>query len=315
MITRFLKTIALAVIIFACNLSFGENKIVFNRDIRPILSNKCFACHGPNAKDIKADLRLDTPGGKYGALTPRDNYQIIKAGSLKESELWYRISTDDVDERMPQEASHKTPLTPEQLALFKQWIIEGGGYQDFWAFVGPVRSKPADIKDESWRQNPIDHIVMVSFEKQGLEPKEPADQRTLIRRVTFDLTGLPPTLDEIHEFLNDKSPDAYPRLVDRLLEQTSYGEHMARYWADLVRLSDTNGMHKDFHREFFAYRDWLIRSFNDNMPFDDFIKYQLAGDLYKDPSRDQLVASGFNRLHLIIDKGMLSLNDRINQSR
>ena len=303
MITRFLKTIAFAVTLFACNLSFGENKIVFNRDIRPILSNKCFVCHGPNAKDIKADLRLDTPGGKFGALTPRDDYQIIKAGSLEESELWYRISTDDVDERMPPEVSHKTPLTPEQLALFKQWIIEGGGYQDFWAFVGPVRSKPADIKDESWRQNPIDHIVMASFEKQGLEPKEPADQRTLIRRVTFDLTGLPPTLDEIHEFLNDKSPGAYPRLVDRLLEQTSYGEHMARYWADLVRLSDSNGMHKDFHREFFAYRDWLIRSFNGNMPFDEFIKYQLAGDLYKDPSRDQLVASGFNRLHLIIDKG------------
>ena len=303
MISAPLKYIVFTAALFACKLSVGENKIIFNRDIRPILSNKCFACHGPDAEDIEADLRLDTPDGEYGALTARDDYRIIQPGSLEESQLWYRISTEDVDERMPPEASHKTALTPEQLALFKQWILEGGGYQEFWAFVPPVRSKPADIKDESWRDNPIDHIVMASFEKQGLDPKDRADQRTLIRRVTFDLTGLPPTLDEIHEFLNDKSLDAYPRLVDRLLEQKSYGEQMTRYWADLVRLSDSNGMHKDLHREFFAYRDWLIRSFNDNMPFDDFIKYQLAGDLYEDPSRDQLVASGFNRLHLIIDIG------------
>jgi hypothetical protein len=303
MITRFFNCIAFTAVLFACSESSGEDKIVFNRDIRPILSNKCFACHGPNGKDIEADLRLDTPDGQYGALTPRGDYSIIKPGSLEDSELWYRISTDDIDERMPTEASHKTPLTPDQLALFKQWIIEGGGYQDFWAFVPPLRSRTVDINDESWRQNPIDHIVAARLEKQGLQPKDRADRRTLIRRVTFDLTGLPPTVVQIHEFLNDKGPDAYPRLVDRLLEQKSYGEHMARYWADLVRLSDSNGMHKDFHREFFAYRDWLIRSFNDNMPFGDFIKYQLAGDLYEDPSRDQLVASGFNRLHLIIDRG------------
>ena len=144
---------------------------------------------------------------------------------------------------------------------------------------------------------------MAKLEKEGLEGKGEADKRTLLRRVTFDLTGLPPTLEEIEAFSNDDGADTYARLVDDLLQRGAYGEHMARYWADLVRLADTNGMHKDFNRDFTRYRDWLIRSFNDNLPFDEFVRYQLAGDLYENPSRDQLVASGFNRLHLIIDEG------------
>lgn len=294
---------AFAALFLVAPLHAGDALVNFNRDIRPILSNKCFQCHGPNAKDIKGDLRLDITDGAYGVLTPRDNNHIIKPGHPEESELWHRISTDNVDDRMPTIKSHKAPLTQQQLALFKQWILEGGGYQDFWAFVPPVKSKTDDLHHKSWQSNRIDHIVMARLEEQGLEPKAKADRRTLIRRVTFDLTGLPPTRQEINAFLGDKSQSAYADLVDRLLNQKSYGEHMTRYWADLVRLSDSNGMHKDFHREFFAYRDWLIRSFNDNLPFDDFIKYQLAGDLYKDPTRDQLIASGFNRLHLIIDRG------------
>jgi hypothetical protein len=296
---------AAATCLFAAivNLSVADDTINFNRDIRPVLSNKCFQCHGPNEKDREEELRLDVSDGEQGALTPRDDYFILKPGEPEESELWWKITEEYEDERMPPPNSHKEPLTKEEIANFTQWIKEGATYQDFWAFVPPTKAKLAKVKYKRWVSNSIDNRVLASLEGQGLKPNVEADKRTLIRRATFDLTGLPPTLDEIEEFLNDKSRNAYPRLVDRLLDKKSYGEHMARYWADLVRLADTNGMHHDFDREFSAYRDWVIRSYNDNLPFDDFIKYQLAGDLYDDPIRDQLIASGFNRLHLIIDKG------------
>ena len=275
----------------------------FNRDIRPLLSDRCFQCHGPDAEDRKKDLRLDIPDGPEGALASRDGYFILKPGQPEESELWWRITDDFEEDRMPPVEAHKPALNASEIALFEQWILEGAEYQDFWAFIPPQVAQPPPIENVDWSKNPIDHWVMAHLEKIGLQPTEEADKRTLIRRVTFDLTGLPPTSGEISDFLSDDSPDAYVRLVDRLLHGEAYGEHMTRYWADLVRLSDTNGMHKDFHREFSPYRDWLIRSFNDNLPFDEFIKSQLAGDLYTEPSRDQLVASGFNRLHMIIDRG------------
>jgi hypothetical protein len=285
------------------NLAQGDGTVDFNRDIRPVLSDKCFHCHGPHKEGRAARLRLDIPEGEQGALIPRKDYHIIKPGDLEGSELWRRITAADEYDRMPPKTSNKKPLTEQEIALFKQWIIQGGVYQDFWAFIPPKKHKAGRVKDKSWKENFIDHFVMASLTKQELEPKEEADKRTLIRRVSFDLTGLPPSLKEIDHFLKDDSPNAYTKLVDRLLNQETYGEHMTRFWADLVRLSDTNGMHKDFHREFSAYRDWLIRSFNRNMPYDEFIKYQLAGDLYEEPTRDQLIASGFNRLHMIIDVG------------
>lgn len=288
---------------FAAVSSASENSVNFNRDIRPILSNKCFHCHGPDEEDREEELRMDIPDGPLGALTPRDDYFIIKPGKPEESELWWRIIEEYEDERMPPASSHKEPLTEQEVALFKQWIIEGGEYQDYWAFIPPAKSKLAEVKNKKWGSSDIDNRVMATLEAQGLNPNPEADKRTLIRRATFDLTGLPPTLEEIDEFLNDTSPDAYTRLIDGLLSRNSFGEHMARYWADMVRLADTNGMHHDFDREFSTYRDWVIRSYNNNLPFDEFIKYQLAGDLYEDPTREQLVASGFNRLHLIIDKG------------
>jgi hypothetical protein len=277
--------------------------IIFNRDIRPILSDRCFHCHGPSQKNREANLRLDQPGGKEGALRTHDGSTAIKPGDLKGSELWNRITSDDEDERMPAADSNKKPLSVEEQQLFKQWILEGAKYDDFWSFVPPTRTPAPKIKNEAWRKGAIDAHVMARLEAKGLQPKQEADRRTLIRRVTFDLTGLPPTLDEIDAFLKDKSPDAYAKLVDRLLKKKAYGEHMARYWADLVRLADTNGMHKDFYRNFSTYRSWLIRAFNDNLKFSDFIKYQVAGDLFAKPSEDQLIASGFNRLHLIIDRG------------
>ena len=278
-------------------------RVNFNRDIRPILSDRCFHCHGPTQKNREAHLRLDRADGEEGALRTHEGSTAIKSGDLKASQLWYRITTDDEDERMPPADFDKQPLSIDEQQLFKQWILEGAVYEDFWAFVPPKRIPPPEVKNEAWRKGIIDPYVMARLEMQGLGPKDEADKRTLVRRVTFDLTGLHPSLPEIEEFLKDDSPDAYAKVVDGLLEKKAYGEHMARYWADLVRLADTNGMHKDFYRNFSTYRSWLIRAFNDNLKFDDFIKYQLAGDLYANPSEDQLVASGFNRLHLIIDQG------------
>jgi len=204
---------------------------------------------------------------------------------------------------MPPPDSHLEPLSAAQKDLIKRWILQGAEYLEFWAFA-PVKPQDAPrVRDRSWSAQRIDQFVMGRLEKNGLRPQPRADKRTLIRRVTFDLTGLPPTRREIRDFLADQSPEAYDRLVDRLLKSPHYGEHMAKYWLDLVRFADTNGIHHDHFREITPYRDWVIRAFNDNLPFDDFVTYQLAGDLYDEPTVDQQIASGFNRLHLVIDVG------------
>lgn len=275
----------------------------FNRDIRPLLSDRCFHCHGPSEENREASLRLDQPDGEEGALRTIDGLSSIKPGDLDASQLWHRITSDDEDEVMPPTDSNKKPFNAQELQLFEKWILEGAKFDDFWSFVPPKRTPPPKLRNADWAQGTVDPHVMTRIEELGLHPKAEADKRTLVRRVTLDLTGFPPSLSEIAAFLNDDSANAYADLVDRLLGEKAYGEHMARYWADLVRLADTNGMHKDFYRNFSTYRSWLIRAFNRNLRFDDFVKFQLAGDLYTDPSEDQLVASGFNRLHLIIDKG------------
>ena len=285
------------------SVGLAASEVDFNRDIRPVLSDRCFHCHGPAEEDRQAHLRLDRPDGEEGALRTFSGSTAIKPGDLESSELWYRITTDDENERMPPADVHKMPLSAHEQQLFKQWILQGAEYDEFWAFVRPKRTALPEVKHEAWRNGRIDPYVMARLEQQGLEPKPEANKRTLLRRVTFDLTGLPPTLSEIDAFLQDDSPAAYSRVVDRLLEDKGYGEHMARYWADLVRLADSDGMHADSYRNFSAYRSWLIRAFNDNLSFDDFITYQVAGDLYDKPSEDQLVASGFNRLHQIIGRG------------
>ena len=277
--------------------------VSFNRDIRPILSNRCFACHGPSDKSREGKLRLDVADGPVGAYRNRKGSFALKPGNLKESELWYRITTDDPEEVMPPPDSHKKPLSAAEKQLFKKWILDGAKYQKFWAFLPPRHADPPKVGDPQWQKGTIDPWAKAMMDKKKLKPKPEADRRTLIRRLSFDLTGLPPTLDEIEAFVQDKSPKAYEKLVDRLLASPAYGEHMARYWADLVRLADTNGMHKDFPRDFSPYRSWVIRAFNANMPYDRFITEQLAGDLIPNATPDQQVASGFNRLHLIIDKG------------
>lgn len=280
----------------------AEEPVLFDRDVRPILSNKCFQCHGPNAHDREANLRLDQSDGPEGAYRILDGIQPIKPGSLEESEVWVRVSSED-DDVMPPPDSGKKPLTEVQKETIRRWIEQGAGYSKFWAFEPPRKPDVPKPTNGEWSQQPIDQFVLRRLESKGLAPSPRADRRTLIRRVTFDLTGLPPTREEIRTFLADKSPQAYERLVDRLMAKPQYGEHMARYWLDLVRFADTNGIHHDHFRDMSPYRDWVIRSFNNNLPYDQFVKYQLAGDLYPNPTRDQLIASGFNRLHLIIDRG------------
>ena len=287
----------------ATTFASDGKKVSFGRDVLTILSDRCFSCHGPDAHDRKAKLRLDQADGPDGAYRTHDDVTAVKPGSLEDSELWYRITTDDPDDFMPPENAHKKPLNKEEQAVIKQWIEAGAPYEKFWAFVPPGKPKTPKIKNDSWSELTIDRFVLAKLESLNLKPSKEAGKRTLIRRVTFDLTGLPPTLDEIKDFLSDDRPQAYEALVDRLLTKEQYGEHMARYWLDLVRFADTNGMHKDFYRNFIAYRDWVISAFNKNLGYDDFVRYQLAGDLFAEPTNDQLVASGFNRLHLIIDRG------------
>lgn len=277
--------------------------VQFSRDIRPILSDRCFQCHGPDAPERKAKLRLDQADGPEGAYRTRKGQAAIKPGVPSESALWHRIITDDPDEIMPPPEAHKKPLTDREKELFRRWIQEGANYQDFWAFVPPRTPPTPEVKNARWSERPLDRFVLRMLEAAGITPSPAANRRTLIRRVTFDLTGLPPTREEIRAFLADTSDMAFERLVDRLLASPQYGEHMTKYWLDLVRFSDTNGIHHDHYREQTTYRDWVIRAFNASLPYDDFLTYQLAGDLYSEPTRDQLIASGFNRLHLIIDVG------------
>ena len=272
-------------------------KISFNQEIRPILSAKCIMCHGPDdgvdAKgkaNRKAGLRLDTPEGAY---TEKDGISAITPNSLENSEAWIRI-TDKVD---------PMPLTSKEKNLLKTWIQEGAEYEDFWAFVPAKKQETSSIINNAWPRSKADKFVLAKIEAKGKSPKKKTDKRTLIRRLSLDLTGLPPTLGEIKQFLADTSPEAYQNLIEQLLAKPAYGEHMAKYWLDLVRVADTNGNHHDHYRDHSPYRDWVIQAFNENLSYDEFTKYQIAGDLYEDHTQEQLIASGFNRLHLIIDRG------------
>ncbi|MDF2376763.1 MAG: PSD1 and planctomycete cytochrome C domain-containing protein [Verrucomicrobiales bacterium] len=267
----------------------GEKAVDFNRDIRPILSDKCFFCHGPDSHERKADLRLDTPDGAKSA---------IVAGDLEASEFFYRITTDDPDDLMPPEDSHKK-LTGEEVALLTRWIEEGAAYAAPWAYVPPVKHSPPPVKDAAWPANWVDHFVLARLDEETLEPSPPADPVTLVRRLHFDLTGLPPTPERVDSFLADveKDPEsAWTGLVDELLASPHFGERLAIYWLDLVRFADTVGYHGDQDHNISPYRDYVIRAFNRNLPFDRFTREQIAGDLLPESGKWQKVASGYNRL-------------------
>ncbi len=270
------------------------------RDVRPILSEACYACHGPDEASREAELRLDQLESATSE-TPSGSVAIVP-GKPGESELVRRISSEDPDEVMPPIDSGKT-LTPDQISLVRRWIEQGAPWKEHWAFVPPRRQELPLVSDQGWPQNAIDYFVLAKLDQREWKPSPEAEKETLIRRVTFDLTGLPPTPVEVDNFLADKSPAAYQRVVDRLLQSPHYGEHMARFWLDAARYGDTHGMHYDNYREMWLYRDWVVKAFNDNVPYDQFTIEQLAGDLLPNPTTDQLVATGFCRCHVTTNEG------------
>jgi hypothetical protein len=276
-----------------------QSHVLFNRDIRPILSDTCFPCHGFDAGKRKADLRLDLP---EGATAIHKGHQALKPGDLEGSELWRRVTATDPKTIMPPPASGKK-LKPDQIALLRQWIQDGAVYQTHWAFEPPVRPQPPTVKKTDWPRNDLDRFILARLEAKGLQPSAEANPETLLRRVTLDLTGLPPTPKEVDAFLKDREPGAYNRVVDRLLASPRYGEQMARYWLDVARYGDTHGLHLDNERSIWPYRDWVVSAFNNNLPFDQFTIWQLAGDLLPHPTREQMVASGFNRCNVSTSEG------------
>lgn len=275
-------------------------KIEFNRDVLPILSQNCFACHGVDSASRKADLRLDR---FEDATAPRkDGLAPIAPGKPEKSELVRRISTTDEDDLMPPPESHKI-LSAPQKEILKRWISSGAKYEAHWSLIAPTRSALPKVRDRRWVKNPIDNFVLARLEKEGLKPAAEADRRTLARRVSLDLTGLPPAPEEVEAFVKDKSPKAYDKLVDHFLASPKWGEHRGRYWLDGARYGDSNGIHIDNYREMWSYRDWVINAFNRNQPFDQFTIEQLAGDLLPNHTLDQEIASGFNRCNITTSEG------------
>jgi mono/diheme cytochrome c family protein len=265
--------------------------VSYNEHIRPILADNCFACHGSDATHREADLRLDT---SQGATQDREGIPAISPRDLAKSEVWRRINSSDESDVMPPPDSHKPPLTAHQRALIKKWIEQGAAYQSHWAFAPIVRPPIPNSKEHASAQA-IDLFVEAKLTAHGLTPSPRASREVLIRRVTLDLIGLPPTTEEVDAFLADGAADAFERVVDRLLASPHYGEHFGRYWLDAVRYGDTHGLHNDNVRTIWPYRDWVVAAFNRNLPFDEFTIEQLAGDMLPNPDVDQLVASGYNR--------------------
>ena len=280
--------------------SVSARKVDFNHQIRPILSDKCFHCHGPDPRHREGGLRLDTREGALG--TTKSGGRAVVPGNLDESELVWRITAEDEADRMPP-ASLGRPLSDREIEDLKAWIAQGAEWKDHWSFIAPAPLPPPAVANPAWPRNPIDRFVLARLEAEGLAPATEASKERLIRRVTFDLTGLPPTLEEIDRFLADQSPDAYEHLVDRLLASPRYGERMAVDWLDVARYADTYGYQADVYRAMWPWRDWVIRAFNANLPYDAFITWQLAGDLLPHPTRDQILATAFNRHHRQTNEG------------
>ena len=270
-------------------------KIEYNRDVRPILAENCFRCHGPDSASRKADLRLDRRevAVESGAIVP---------GKPDESGLVERVFSSDPDQMMPPPAIHKE-LKPAEKELLKAWVAAGAEYQPHWSLIAPVRPPLPAVKNEAWVRTPIDRFVLARMEEQGLAPAPQADRYTLARRLSLDLTGLPPEPAEVERFVNDNSADAYEQYVDRLLAMPEWGEHRGRYWLDAARYGDSHGIHMDNFREAWSYRNWVIQALNDNMPFDRFTIEQLAGDLLPNRTLEQQIASGFNRCNITTSEG------------
>lgn len=268
----------------------------YNIHVKPVLSDKCYACHGPDENTRHAGLRLDEAEAAFASLPENPGKVAIKPKNLKQSEVYQRIISDDPAYMMPSPESHLT-LTPREKAIIIQWIKQGAKYKKHWSFIPLEAVALPKTKTTDWAISPIDHFVLERLEANGLKPSPEADKETLLRRISMDLTGLPPTVEEIDAFLADSSPDAYEKQIDRLMASPHYGEKMAMHWLDVARYADTHGYTVDRYRDMSLYRDWVIKAFNENLSYDKFILYQLAGDLLPNPSKEQLLATAFNRIH------------------
>jgi len=277
--------------------------VSYNFNIRPILSDKCYKCHGPDASKRQAGLRLDMPESAFKALKDDPNAHVLVPGSPEMSELFRRVSTGDTTEMMPPANSNLKRLTPHEVDLIKKWIQQGAKFEKHWAFVPPKAAPLPDVKDKTWPKNQIDYFILHKQEQYGLSPNPEADKERLLKRVSFDLTGLPPTLQLMDRFLADKSNDAYEKVVDELVKSPAYGEKMTLHWLDVARYADSHGYQDDNYRTQWPWRDWVIHAFNENLPYDKFVTWQLAGDLMPNATKEQLLATGFNRNHKITEEG------------
>ncbi len=293
----------------SCNTSPGSpaeeklpEQVSYNFDIRPILSDKCLACHGPDANKREAGLRLDDPQSAFKALQENPKAHALVAGKPQLSEAYLRITTEDTSLRMPPPSSN-LKLTQREVDLIGKWIKQGAKYEKHWAFVAPKKPAIPKVDHEDWPRNEIDYFVLEKQEQKGLEPGIEADKERLLKRLSLDLNGLPPTLQMMDEFLADQSPEAYEKMVDKLLANPAYGEKMAIHWLDLARYADSHGYQDDGYRTQWPWRDWVIHAFNKNMHYNDFVTWQMAGDLLPNSTKEQLLATGFNRNHKITEEG------------
>jgi hypothetical protein len=301
-VVRALRFASFAALSLVTSLSFAaDSSVRFNRDIRPLLADNCFACHGPDNNARKAGLRLDTKEGLFEK-TPKRGPAVVP-GELAKSELWRRVIATDPDDVMPPPESHKT-LKPGQKERLKEWILGGAPWQGHWAYLKPERPPVPNVKASGFKvRNPVDAFVLAKLQSKGLKPAPEADRRSLARRLSLDITGLPPKPEQVEEFVKDRSPDYYEKLVRKLMASPAWGEHRARYWLDAARYADTHGLHFDNYREMWPFRDWVIKAFNSSMRFDRFTIEQIAGDLLPNATDDQEVATGFQRCAMTTNEG------------
>ena len=292
-------------IYFLSNQKKGNHKteISYNRDIRPILSDKCFLCQGPDANTRKAGLRLDVQSAAFAELQVNKGHFAIVPGSPEQSELIRRIESTDPAVLMPLPESNLPQLTPEEIAVFKQWIKEGAKYEKHWSFIPPVKTELPEVDNEKRVKNEIDNFILEKVEKSGLKPNEGASRETLIKRAFADITGLAPTLEETDRWVNESDKNWYSRLIDTLLQKPAYGEKMAVLWMDLARYADSYGFQDDNIRTQWPWRDWVIYAFNKNIPYDKFLTYQIAGDLLPDATKETILATAFFRNHKYTEEG------------
>jgi hypothetical protein len=293
--------------VFSCEekvrrTSAAIDSVDYNLHIRPILSDRCFKCHGPDGNARKANLRLDSYEGAIAALKDEPTAHAIVPGDPDASEVYLRISSTDTSEVMPPVKSN-LKLNEHEIELIRKWISQGAVYKPHWAFISPKQHEIPEVEREDWPQNEIDYFILARQEEKNLEPNDIADKERLLKRLSFDITGLPPSIEMQEEFLADDAENAYEKIVDELLARPQYGEKMAAYWMDVARYADSHGYQDDGLRTMWPWRDWVIHAFNENYPYDQFLTWQLAGDLMPNPTKEQLLATGFNRNHKITQEG------------